>query len=320
MFDPARYVRQIQLPNVGLDGQRKLNNARVLVVGAGGLSASLLPILAASGVGYLRIYDADQVELSNLHRQIVFRMTDLGHFKAIAVAQHLKQLNPEINIEPHPEHIYSSNLEVAIKDIDLVIDAADRFATTYLLSDICFSKKIPLISASVLAEQGYVGGFCGKDSPSYHALFPELPQQAASCQSAGVLASTVATLASLQAHMVLNVILNGQHSALGQLLRLDLEQWHISSLRFDQLPEPEDPLLWLDRGQLQPDDVVLELREHSEIDDPIPNAIPTRLDHLPLHLLSNQRIVCVCKSGIRAAKAAKLLKQRGVTQVFIMAA
>lgn len=318
MLDQIRYTRQMQLQQVGLSGQQKLHDARVLVVGAGGLSASLLPILAASGVGYLRIYDSDRVELSNLHRQIVFRMADLGHFKAIAISQHLMQLNPEIRIDPYPEHLYSHNVEQALQGIDIVVDAADRFATTYLLSDLCFARKIPFISASVLAEQGYVGGFCGKDSPSYRALFPELPQQAASCQRTGVLASTVATIASLQAHMVLNIILNGQHSALGQLLRLDLEQWHISSLRFDQLPEPMDSLLWVDRGQLLSDDVVLELRESSEIDDPIPGAILTHVDHLPLYL-PKQRLVCVCKSGIRAAKAAKILKQRGFTQVFIMA-
>lgn len=318
MLDNARYARQIQLPQVGSHGQQQLQAARVLVVGAGGLAASLLPILAASGVGYLRIYDADRVELSNLHRQIVFRMADLGAFKAIAVAQHLKQLNPEIDIESRTEHIHSSNLAAALQDIDLVVDAADRFATTYLLSDACFMQKIPLISASVLAEQGYVGGFCGQSAPSYRALFPELPQQATSCQSTGVLASTVATLASLQAHMVLNVLLNGQNSALGQLLGLNLQQWHITSLRFDQLPEPQDSLLWLDRAQLQPDDLILELREPSEIESPLQGAHMTRLEQLPTQI-TPQRVVCVCKSGIRAAKAAKLLKQRGFAHVFIMA-
>lgn len=318
MQDSTRYLRQMQLPQVGRIGQQRLQAARVLVVGAGGLSASLLPILAASGVGYLRIYDADQVELSNLHRQIMFRMSDLGHNKATAVAAHLAQLNPEVTIEAHAAYICSSNLQTALQGIDIVVDAADRFATTYLLSDACLKHKIPLISASVLAEQGYVGGFCGANTPSYRALFPELPQHAASCQTTGVLASTVATLASLQAHMVLNVILHGETSALGQLLRLDLEHWHISSLRFDQLPEPDESLLWLDRAQLEAHDVILELREPHEIEQPIGGSIFTHLDQLPTQI-TPQRVVCVCKSGIRAAKAARLLKQRGFPYVFIMA-
>ena len=318
MCDSARYLRQMQLPQVGSVGQQRLLAARVLVVGAGGLSASLLPILAGSGVGYLRIYDADQVELSNLHRQIMFRMSDVGHNKAKAIAAHLIQLNPDVKIEAHSAYIASSNMHTALEGIDLVVDAADRFATTYLLSDACFKHKIPLISASVLAEQGYVGGFCGANTPSYRALFPELPQHAGSCQTTGVLASTVATLASLQAHMVLNVILHGESSALGQLLRLDLQHWHISSLRFDQLPEPDDSLFWLDRAQLEPDDLILELRAPHEVEQPILGAIATHLNQLPTQV-SSQRVVCVCKSGIRAAKAARLLKQRGFPRVFIMA-
>lgn len=313
-----RYSRQMQMPQVGELGQQRLQQAKVLVVGAGGLAASLLPILAASGVGYLRLYDADRVELSNLHRQILFRMSDIGEYKVLAARQHLQQLNPEVHVDAVPQHIDSTTLQTALMDIDIVVDAADRFATTYLLSDACHAGKIPLISASVLTEQGYVGGFCGTTAPSYRALFPELPHQAASCQSAGVLASSVATLASLQAHMVLNVLLQAKKSALGQLLRLDLATWHISSMRFDQLPEPEESHMWLDRAQLGANDLILELRDPSEIASPITGAIYVKLDTLPVQVTS-QRVVCVCKSGIRAAKAAKILKQRGFPTVYILA-
>lgn len=314
----SRYIRQMQMPQVGEVGQQRLAQAKVLIVGAGGLAASLLPILAASGIGYIRLYDADRVELSNLHRQILFRMSDLGQYKVLAAQQHIQQLNPEVNLEAVSQHIDSSNIEAALAGIDIVVDAADRFVTTYLLSDACQAHHIPLISASVLSEQGYVGGFCGATAPSYRALFPELPQQAASCQSAGVLASTVATIASLQAHMVLNVLLHGQKSALGQLLRLDLSTWHINSMRFDQLPEPEEQLCWLDRAQLKSDDVILELRDAHEIEVPIEGARCVSLDDLPTEV-TTQRMVCVCKSGIRAAKAAKVLKQRGFPSVFILA-
>ena len=320
-YNNERYQRQVQLERVGETGQRKLAQARVLVVGAGGLSATLLPILAASGVGSIKIYDADVIELSNLHRQILFRMPDIGHYKAMTAQLHLQALNPDIRIEAYAESINKKNASEALQDVDVVVDAADRFQVTYLLSDICHQRQIPLVSASVLEEHGYVGAFCGQSAPSYRAIFPELPKHMQSCQSAGVLASTVATLASLQAHMVLNIILEQIPSALGQMLNLDLATWHMQSFRFDHAPEPEDQWLWLELDEINNEDYVIELR--NDIEQPLP-VYPTvqrhTLDALknhPLQLRFDQRIVCICQSGVRAQQARLLLKQQGYTQVAI---
>ena len=320
--EEQRYLRQTTLPEVGITGQLKLKQARILVVGAGGLAASLLPSLVGSGIGYIRLYDADRVDVSNLHRQTLYRIQDIGEFKVNAAQHHLTQLNPYTVIEPHAEHIQSANIDAACRDIDVVVDAADRFATTYLLSDYCKAKQIPLVSASVLQQKGYVGGFCGKTTPSYSAVFPQLPQSVMSCAISGVLPSSVAVIASIQAHMVLNIILGLQPSALGQLLHLDLSRWHIQSFRFDAAPEPDDTLHWLDEYQIQPEDIVLDLRAPHEIQHTVAAQVQyvqsADLPHLALD--TDKRIICVCASGIRAAKAVKVLQQRGYQQLYILAA
>ena len=322
--EKQRYVRQMSLAEVGEQGQLLLKQSRVLVVGAGGLAAGLLPNLVGSGIGYIRLYDADHVDISNLHRQTLYRMEDVGQGKAFAARQHLKQLNPHVNIEAHHEHIHSANIHAACADIDIVVDAADRFATTYLLSDYCKTHQIPLVSASVLLQKGYVGAFCGKDTPSYAAIFPHLPQSATSCAISGVLPSTVAVIASLQSHMVVNVILGLQPSALGQLIHLDLSCWHMQSFRFDHAPEPEpeDAVQWLDEHQIQPADIVLDFRDPDEIKQPIAAQVQY-MHHNELENLnvdSNKRILCVCASGIRAAKAVNQLKKYGHQQLYILAA
>lgn len=322
VIEQQRYIRQMTMPEVGEAGQLKLKNARILVVGAGGLATSLLPSLVGSGIGYIRLYDADVVDVSNLHRQTLYRMQDIGQAKVAAAQQHLMQLNPYSMIEPRQQHVHSANIHVACDEIDLVVDAADRFATTYLLSNYCKAKKIPLVSASVLLQKGYVGGFCGLNAPSYSAVFPQLPQSAMSCAISGVLPSSVAVIASLQAQMVLNIILGLQPSALGQLLHIDLSHWHLQSFRFDTAPESEDALSWLDEYQIQPEDIVLDLRHPDEVQSDVATQVQyvqhADLDHMRFD--GQQRIICACASGIRAAKAAQVLKQRGYQNLYILAA
>ena len=326
MNQNLRYQRQIQLARVGQLGQIRLQQARVLVVGAGGLSASLLPLLAASGLGKIRLYDADRVELHNLHRQILFRMADLGTFKVNAAKQHLLELNPECDVEVYAETLNNRNIEYACQDVDVVVDAADRFSLTYLLSDYCYEHNLAFISASVLAEQGYVAGFCGGRAPSYRAVFPHPPTHAHSCQSSGVMPSTVATIASLQAHMVTNVILQQQPSALGQMLSIDLAQWHTQQFRFDDAREPSDPLLWLAPNQLLNDDILIELRSADEC----PTSIHPHIQRMSIADLqaasfhpnwpTTRRIVCICQTGIRAYQAVQILKSHGYASFAICAA
>lgn len=164
-----RYQRQQMLPEIGEAGQQRLRDARVLVVGAGGLGSTLLPLLAGAGVGFLRIWDADVVELHNLHRQTLYTEEDVGQPKALCAARALGERNRDCVTEAQQQALRASTVAAALADIDLAIDAADSFAVTYILSDACQARSLPLISASVLGRQGYVGGFCGS-APSYRAL------------------------------------------------------------------------------------------------------------------------------------------------------
>lgn len=317
-----RYQRQMMLPEIGESGQRKLMQARVLIAGAGGLSATLLPQLAGAGVGTLRIYDADDVALHNLHRQTLFTQQDIGQSKVLSARQALAQRNPEVNIETCAQALTASNIAQAIAGCTLVIDAADNFAVTWQLSDACYAAGTPFISASVLGRQGYAGGFCG-GAPSYRALFPRLPRTAASCSTAGVMGPAVAVLGAMQAQMALTVLLELRPSPLGLMVNCDFVNWHFRTFRFDEAQEPAVPgVPFIDRSLLTPADCVVELRSRDEA----PASVASQAERiLPADLSAWQppagrRIVLVCASGLRAAQAASELAERGYTDLAILAA
>jgi molybdopterin/thiamine biosynthesis adenylyltransferase/rhodanese-related sulfurtransferase len=316
-----RYQRQMMLPEIGEAGQQRLLNARVLVAGAGGLSATLLPQLVGAGVGHIRLYDDDIVALHNLHRQTLFTLQDIDQPKVLRAQQALQQRNPEVQVEALQQSLSASNVQQALVGCDLVIDAADNFAVTYQLSDACLLAGIPLISASVLGRQGYVGGFCG-GSPSYRAVFPRLPSSAANCNTAGVMGPAVATLGAMQAQMALSVLLQLPPSPLGCLVNCDFVNWHFRQFRFDGAEEPEHTVPFIDLPLLAADDCIVELRSCEEA----PISVAKRVERiLPQEIAAwrpptQQRIVLVCASGIRAAQAATTLAQRGFHQLAILAA
>ena len=317
-----RYQRQTMLPEIGPQGQQKLAQARVLVVGAGGLGATLLPQLAGAGVGFLRVCDDDRVEVHNLHRQTLFTMQDVGQPKAVAARRALNALNPECEVEAVDIRLSGSSLDHALRDIDAVVDAADNFAITWLLSDACFSRGLPLISASVLGRQGYVGGFCA-GAPSYRALFPQLPSSAANCSTAGVMGPAVATLGALQAQMTLSVLLGLEPSPLGCMVNCDFVNWRFGQFRFDGAPEPTEAIIpFLDAQMLTAEDCIGELRSVEEA----PVSVAAQAQRiLPAELAAWQppasgRIVLVCASGIRAGRAAQQLKERGYRDLALVAA
>ncbi|MDO6408720.1 HesA/MoeB/ThiF family protein [Pantoea phytobeneficialis] len=317
-----RYQRQMMLPEIGEQGQQRLSQARVLVVGAGGLGSTLLPLLVGAGVGYIRLYDDDEVALHNLHRQTLFDMQDVAQPKVTSAQRALLRRNPLVRVEPLPLSLTASNVQQALHNIDLVIDAADNFAVTYQLSDACHPLGIPLISASVLGRQGYVGGFCGS-APSYRALFPCLPTSAANCNTAGVMGPAVAALGALQAQMALSVLLGFAPSPLGCLVNCDFVHWHFRQFRFDGAGEPDQPgVPFIDTRLLSAEDCIVELRSREEA--PVSVAawaqriLPQQLD--AWQPPADRRIVLVCASGIRAAQAASALAQRGCTRLAILAA
>jgi molybdopterin/thiamine biosynthesis adenylyltransferase len=154
----TRYQRQIQLSDIGEMGQAKLREARVVVIGAGGLGHPVASYLAGAGIGHITIVDHDVIELTNLHRQVQFTEADIGQPKAETLMNACRQLNAEIEICGTNERLTPDNVAALCAEANLVIDAADSFAVTYILSDFCKAESLPLISASVLGFEGYVGG------------------------------------------------------------------------------------------------------------------------------------------------------------------
>ena len=306
----TRYARQIALPEVGPGGQDRLRAARILVVGAGGLGVPILHYLAGAGVGAITVVDGDRVEEANLHRQPLYRMDDLGLPKAEAAAQALCALNPDVVVRPEARWLDPACAPGLVADADIVLDCADTFAASLTLSDACRDAGRPLISGSALGLSGYAGGFCG-GAPSLRAVFPDLPQTAASCASAGVLGPVVAMIGAVQAHMALAVMLGLMPTPLGAMLIFDAKTLHASRFRFDAATEPRRAHEFVAISQIRQDDLVVDLR--AEAPAPFhPDAV-----HLPSERLTEltpspdtARVVLACRTGLRAFNTARTLAER----------
>lgn len=306
----SRYQRQIVLPEVGAAGQARLGAARALVVGAGGLGVPVLQYLAGAGVGRLTIVDPDRVERGNLHRQPLYGERTLGMPKAEAAAMALADLNPEVAVAPLVARLDPANAAGLVAAADVVLDCADSFAASYVLSDACLAAGRPFVTASALGLGGYAGGFCG-GAPSLRAVFPDLPERAASCATAGVLGPVVGLLGALQAQIALGILLGLLPSPLGQLVSFEAPGLRFSGFRFDGAPEPTRILRFLAPVEIGPEDFVLDLRGPDEA--PVPAApharrasVDTAADALPA---PDQRAVLACRSGLRAWAAARRLER-----------
>lgn len=319
-----RYSRQTILPQVGTQGQARLARAQVLVIGAGGLGSAVLQYLCAAGVGRLVIVDHDRVEQSNLHRQPIYRMSELGSLKAQAARDALLATNPEVRVDAVGELLTPANVAHLIAAVDLVVDAADSFAVTYIVSDECRRVGKPLISASVLGLSGYVGAFCG-GAPSYRAVFPEMPRQAGSCATAGVLGTAVGVTGTLQAHMALSLLLDLQPAMLGQLVTVDFQTLRFGGFSFAGAREPEGMVLtFIAVNQVDPMDLVIDLRSLSEAPvSPLTAALRLDVDAVEKgavrQLPAAPRVVLCCRTGVRAWRAARALQRQGRENLALIA-
>ncbi len=318
-----RYARQSILPEVGAAGQARLGAAVVVVVGAGGLGCAVLQYLAAAGVGRLMIVDHDRVEESNLHRQPLYRMTDLGRPKVHAARAALLQANPGVRIDALEERLTAANAARLVAVADVVIDAADSFAVTYVLSDGCQRANTPLVSASVLGLSGYVGAFCG-GAPSYRAVFPEMPRAAGSCAEAGVLGTAVGVMGTLQAHLALAVLLKWQPAALGRLISVDFRTLHLGGFSFAGAREPAGTAVaFIAPAEVSVADIVIDLRSLTEVPvSPFPSAVRIGVEALEKAEMSfpaEPRIVLCCRTGVRAWRAARALQSQGHANVALIA-
>ncbi|KOC68384.1 Adenylyltransferase and sulfurtransferase MOCS3 [Habropoda laboriosa] len=218
----SRYSRQIFLPEIGVKGQVKLKNSAVLIVGAGGLGCPAALYLASSGVGHIGIIDYDDVEINNLHRQLLYAETSIGTSKVNAAAESLNRLNSDIKITPYKIQLNSSNTLEIIKCYDVVLDATDNVATRYLLNDACVLSKKPLVSGSALRFEGHLSVF-NYNGPCYRCIFPKPPppETVTNCGDGGVFGPAVGTIGVLQALEALKIVLNVPYVLSGQLLLFD---------------------------------------------------------------------------------------------------
>ncbi len=247
-----RYKRHLVLHDIGGQGQAKLKNARVLVIGAGGLGSPALLYLAAAGVGTLGVIDDDRVSLDNLQRQVLHTTPAVGTLKVESAKDTIASLNPHVTVETFPFRLDASNAAEIISRFDLVADGSDNFATRYLVSDACYFARRPLVHAAVGPFDGYLTTLKpfektadGTPYPSYRCIFPEAPPPGtvANCSEVGVLGAVVGVVGTLQATEVLKELTGAGESLAGRLLLYDAKEPRFETIRVAW--DPDNPLTGL---------------------------------------------------------------------------
>ncbi|MBV9260040.1 MAG: HesA/MoeB/ThiF family protein [Pseudolabrys sp.] len=236
-----RYARHLVLREVGGPGQNKLKNARILVIGAGGLGSPALLYLAAAGVGTIGIIDDDKVTLSNLQRQIAHATPDIGAFKAKSAASEVQRINPLVVVEPLIDRITASNALALISRFDLVVDGSDNFETRYLVSDACYFAKKPLVTAalgmmdgSLTTIRAHEKSADGTPNPTYRCLFPDAPPPGTvpACAEAGILGALPGIVGSMMAFEAIREIVGFGTGLVGRLLMIDARDMRFETLNY----------------------------------------------------------------------------------------
>jgi adenylyltransferase/sulfurtransferase len=234
-----RYARHIVLKEIGGDGQRRLLDAKVAIVGAGGIGSPLIQYLAAAGIGYLRIIDDDSVALSNLQRQTLFRTEDIGNSKVACAADAIAALNPDISVDPIEARLDTSSIADFLETIDVVVDGSDNFVTRLLVADESQRRHIPLVSAAIGQFEGQLGVFRGweADKPCYRCFVGANPDQPdLSCADQGVLGALAGIIGSMAALETVRAVTGLGEDSAGRLMLFDA-----LSLRMRMLNLPKDP-------------------------------------------------------------------------------
>ena len=234
-----RYSRHLLLSEVGVEGQLKLKNASVLIVGLGGLGSPLAMYLTASGVGKLGLIDNDVVDESNLQRQIIHSTSDVGRLKNDSAANKLKAINPDINLEQFNEALTSKNAMEIIANYDIVADGTDNFQTRYLVNDACVLLGKPNVYGSIYRFEGQASVFWAKNGPCYRCLFPNPPAAGSvpSCEEAGVLGVLPGIVGMIQSTEVVKLILGKGTSLIGRLLMYDALEMRFSEIKLKPNPD-----------------------------------------------------------------------------------
>lgn len=344
-----RYVRQLALPEIDLLAQEKLSQTTLIMVGAGGLGAPALPYLAGAGIGHVIIADHDGIDISNLHRQTVYKSNEEGQNKAERTAAYLRDLNPEIKISTITDKISADNANEFLDghNINIILDGSDNFPTKALLNDIAINMGVPFITASVNQFQGQIGVFAGHeaDKPCYRCLFPEFPDDARNCNEAGILGTSAGIVGMMQAHTALLYLLNIDQEKRENFININLKTMRIENLTtikdmqcpYCNTPPQKERKIAKEKtmtdmisiDQLNDENsIIIDVRQPEElVADPLnndliktpPMNIPLpelvgRLDELP----EGQRLAFVCAGNIRSVQAAEYLAAKGYENVCVL--
>jgi len=233
-----RYSRQIMLPELDIDGQDKLLNSHVALIGMGGLGSPASMYLAAAGVGKLSLCDFDQVDLSNLQRQILHTTEDIGHAKTESAQQHLQALNPQCEIQQINHEMKLNELQQLAQEVDVVLDCSDNFTTRFTVNQACRTRNTPLVSAAAIRWEGQISVFNNHpDSPCYRCLYPAEGEEDQNCVSNGVIAPLVGIIGSMQALECIKLITGIGKILEGRLLTLDALNMSWREFQFHKDPD-----------------------------------------------------------------------------------
>ncbi len=350
-----RYSRHLIMPEVGMEGQLKLKQAKVLTIGAGGLGSPLALYLAAAGVGKLGMVDFDVVDFTNLQRQIIHDTDDVGRLKLDSAKDTIGDINPNVEVIPHPQRLTSENALKIFADYDIVVDGTDNFPTRYLVNDACVLLGKPNVYGSIFRFEGQVSVFYAKEGPCYRCLYPEPPPPGLvpSCAEGGVLGVLPGIIGSLQAMETIKLILGQGSSLVGRLLLFDAVNMKFRELKLRKSPgcpicgenptvkelidyqefcgiRGEEVEVKITVPELTPVQVkkmmdekkpfvLVDVREPHEVEIcKIEGSVLIPLGDVPKRmneLNSADEIVVHCRSGKRSADAVELLMKAGFRKI-----
>ncbi|WP_203250205.1 HesA/MoeB/ThiF family protein [Cysteiniphilum marinum] len=329
-----RYQRHF--PVMGIEGQQKLQNARVCIIGCGGIGSPVSMYLAAAGVGTLGLVDFDVVELSNLQRQILFTENDLGVAKSTTAVKHLSQINSDVELIEYNERLDFRRACEIFASYDLIIDGSDNFQTRYAVNDACCKLGKPFISASVLKSQAQLSFFDPIES-CYRCLYPSPPPAhlVPNCSEAGVLGASVGVVGTMAANMAVNFFLGKEIKQHLMIFDSDALTWQSYGFKRNPnckgcvthdfgLEQNNNTVIEVQKAyQLDPEALIIDVREGWELDIA---SLDVKVEHLPLaqvmqdSVLENvnkaQKIIVICKLGVRSQKAAQKLIELGFENVY----
>lgn len=327
LMDKEYYDRQIKLTGFGEVAQTKLQHARVLVIGAGGLGCPLLQYLATAGVGYIGIIDGDIVSVHNLHRQILFNREDIGLAKASVAANKLKLLQPHSQFTPLPFNLTTENAIDIISQYDLVVDGSDNFNTRYLVNDACVIAGKPFVAGAVNDYTGQLSTFNYQNGPTYRCLYPEAPDPGLcqTCAINGILNILPGLMGLFMANEVVKIITDYGQVLCGKLLMIDIQKNHYQTITFTADPKNKEisslthqPSVMFEHEALMylkqnPNTKLVDVREDWEFEERNIGGINIPLYDLPQRILEisgDYPVIFLCQSGQRSKQAATLFKSK----------